>query len=77
MDNIGNDDFILGVQTEFQRDMLRQHGDLCVCMDATHGTNMCDFNLITIDEFGEGIPVAWAITKQRGCYSPGRIFKGN
>jgi hypothetical protein len=29
MDNIGNDDFILGVQTEFQRDMLLKYGDVC------------------------------------------------
>ena len=40
---------------------------MCVCMDATHGTNMYDFNLITVlvvDEFGEGIPTAWAITNR-------------
>ena len=37
----------------------------CICMDATHGTNMYDFKLITLqvrDEFGEDIPVAWVIT---------------
>ena len=37
-------------------------------MDATHGTNnMCDFKLLTvliIDEFGEGIPVAWMISNR-------------
>ena len=67
MDNIGHNDFILGLQTQFQRDMLCKYGNMCVCMDATHGTNMYDFNLITvlvIDEFGEGIPVAWAITNR-------------
>ena len=34
-------------------------------MDATHGTNIYDFQLITLlimDSLGEGIPVAWAIT---------------
>ena len=40
MDNIRNDDFILGLQTEFQRDVLCKYGNMCVCMDATHGTNM-------------------------------------
>jgi len=38
---------------------------MCICMDATHGTNMYDFKLITLlvlDKFGEGIPVACAIT---------------
>ena len=67
MDNVGNDDFILGIQTQFQRDMLCKYGDVCICMDATHGTNMCDFKLITIlvlDDFGEGIPVAWAISNR-------------
>ena len=67
MDNIGNDDFILGIQTEFQCDMLCKYGHMCICMDATHGTNMYDFKLVTvlvIDEFGEGIPVAWAITNR-------------
>ena len=44
-----------------------KYGKVCVCMDATHGTNMYDFNLITvliIDEFGEGIPVAWAVSNR-------------
>ena len=67
MDNIGINDFILGIQTQFQRDMLCKYGSTCVCMDATHGTNMYDFNLITvlvIDQFGEGIPAAWAIANR-------------
>ena len=66
MDNVGIDDFILGIQTEFQKDMLLGL-DKCVCIDSTHGTNMYDFNLITvlvIDGFGEGIPVAWAIANR-------------
>ena len=47
--------------------MLLKFGDKCVCIDSTHGTNMYDFNLITvlvIDGFGEGIPVAWAIANR-------------
>ena len=40
MNNIGKNDFLLGLQTQFQRDMLIKHGGVCVCMDATHGTNM-------------------------------------
>ena len=28
-DNVGNDDFILGIQTQFQRDMLCKYGDVC------------------------------------------------
>ena len=36
-------------------------------MDATHGKNLYDFKLITLlvlDDFGEGIPVAWVITNR-------------
>ena len=67
MDNVGSDDFILGIQTDVQLDMLCKYGHMCICMDATHGTNMYDFKLITLlvhDEFGEGIPVVWAITNR-------------
>ena len=47
--------------------MLKQFGNMAICMDATHGTNQYHFLLITvliIDEFGEGIPVAWAISSR-------------
>ena len=67
MNNVGNDDFILGIQTQFQRDMLCKYGHTCICMGATHGMNMYDFKLITllvVDDFGEGIPVAWVITNR-------------
>ena len=43
MNNVGKDDFILGIQTQFQRDMLRTYGHMCICMDGTHGTNMYHF----------------------------------
>lgn len=65
--NVGTDDFIIGIQTNFQREMLQKHGQVCVCMDATHKTNIYDFKLITLlvtDEYGEGIPVAWAVTNR-------------
>ena len=37
------------------------------CMDATHSTNMYNFLLITVlvfHDFGEGVPVAWAISNR-------------
>ena len=37
MDDVGKNDFLLGIQTQFQRDMLIKYGEMCVCMDATHG----------------------------------------
>ena len=81
MDNVGIDDFILGIQTQFQREMLCKYGDVCICMDATHGTKMYDFKLITIlvlDDFGEGLPVAWTISNMQGrCCNVGRISGSN
>lgn len=65
MDNIADDDFLLGIQTEFQCDLLRQFGAEAVCMDSTHGTNHYDFYLTTlliVDEWGEGVPVAWLVS---------------
>ncbi len=48
MDNAAECDFILGIQTEFQRDMLRKFGSNVICMDSTHGTNSYDFYLTTV-----------------------------
>lgn len=60
------DDVMIVFQTEMQAEMLKSYGhDKVVCMDATHGTNMYGFLLITIlvvDDYGEGYPVAWCIT---------------
>ena len=56
-----------GIQSQFQRDMMRQLGSNVICVDATHGTNIYDFYLISVllvDEFGEGIPVVWAISNR-------------
>ena len=38
-----------------------------VCVDATHGTNTYDFQLISIiviDEFGEGFPAGWCLANK-------------
>ena len=67
MDNIGENDFLLVIQTEFQRDVLQKWGNDTICTDTTYNTNAYDFNLITLlvlDDFGEGIPVAWEIANR-------------
>ena len=59
------DDFLLALQDQFQLDMMKAFGGNIICIDATHGTNVYDYLLITltvIDDYEEGIPVAWAIT---------------
>lgn len=61
---LSKDDFILGTQTQFQRDVMKEYGNTLICMDATHGTNHYQFKLITVlvlDDFGEGVPVGWMI----------------
>ena len=55
MDNVGSDDFILGIQTDFKLDVLWKYGHMCISTDAKHGTYMYDLKLITLlvhDEFG-------------------------
>ena len=61
------DDFALCIQTQFQCDMLKRFGKNCICIDSTHSTNHYDFPLTTlmvIDEFGEGVPVAYMISNR-------------
>ena len=47
--------------------MMKMFGPALVCVDATHGTNHYNFKLVTVivlDEFGEGVPVAWMISNK-------------
>ena len=46
MENLRKEDMLV-IQTEFQRDMMVKFGNNIVCLDATHGTTMYDFLLIT------------------------------
>lgn len=64
---MAKNDFLIGIQTSFQRDMLLQFGPKAICMDSTHSTNAYDFFLITIlvlDDLGEGVPIAWIISNR-------------
>lgn len=59
------DDMMIVVQTSLQAELMKSctNGKI-VCMDSTHGTNGYGFYLISIlvvDEFGEGVPVAWCV----------------
>ena len=60
-------DFLLVMQTEFQRGMLCSYASRGVCMDTTYKINDYDFNLTTVmvlDDFQEGIPVLWALSSR-------------
>lgn len=63
--DLAKDDFLMAIQTPFQREMLKTFAYKGICCDSTHGTNSYDFPLTTIhviDEYGEGIPVAWCLS---------------
>ena len=63
--NLGSEDFLLCIQTEFQRDVMKQFGNNIICMDATHSITVYDFLLISVlivDEYCGGVPVAWAMS---------------
>ena len=65
MDNLAKDDFLMVIQTEFLRDIMMQYGQNAILIDSTHGLTQHNFLLITvmtIDEHGEGVPIAWAIS---------------
>ena len=49
--------FILGVQTQWQKEVFIKYANSIFCMDSTHGTNAYQFKVITCivpDEFGKG-----------------------
>lgn len=64
-------DILIGIQTEFQKDMFLKYGKNCVCIDSLHETSQYDYFLIivmVIDGMGEILPVAWLISnKEDSC----------
>ena len=72
------DDIILVIQTPIQADMfLKCANQSAVCVDATHGTNAYDFQLISIlvvDELGEGFPVGWCFSNKEDQATLGNFF---
>ncbi len=58
--------------------MMKLFGDNIICVDATHGTNVYDFQVISIvvvDEFGEGFPAAWCICNREDQIALQDFFK--
>uniref|UniRef100_A0A6P7GY30 Uncharacterized protein LOC114348268 n=1 Tax=Diabrotica virgifera virgifera TaxID=50390 RepID=A0A6P7GY30_DIAVI len=59
------EDFVLMIMTEGQKELLLRFGDDCICMDGTHGLNGYGFELHTIlvlDDLREGYPSAFLIS---------------
>lgn len=62
---IEKNDFVLVLMTSFQKCMLYRLGADRICVDSTHGISNYGFELVTllvIDQYEEGIPVAFCIT---------------
>ena len=60
-------DFLLALQTQFQKEMFEKHAQKLICVDATHVTTAYDFQLVTVlvtDDYDEGILVAWLISNK-------------
>lgn len=66
-EKLENSDFMLAIMTKPQEELLKKLGTDRICIDGTHGTTGCDFQLVTllcVDEFGAGFPVAYCITNR-------------
>lgn len=59
---------LLGIQTDFQKEMLKAFGSKAIWMDATHGvTQYKKYQLVTVlvvSDYGTGFPVAWFIVSE-------------
>lgn len=67
--NLEKENFILVISTNFQLQMFKHFGSSSnskICIDSTHCTNEYGLQLTTIvvvDEFGNGFPCAYCISK--------------
>ena len=72
------DDFMLAIQSEFQKDAMMMYGAKGILVDTTRGTTQYDFLLITVlvvDDHGEGLPVAWAISDKEDLNAITQFFE--
>ena len=65
--NLLAEDYIIIIQSPFQKHMTQKLSSRGVWCDSTQGTTIYDFHLMTLlalDEFGEGFPMAWCISNR-------------
>ena len=63
--NLAKENFAIVIQNPFQRMMAQTFAHKGVCVDSTHGTTAYDFlltSVVVLDEFGEGVPIAWLLS---------------
>jgi len=64
-DGLAEDDFVLVIQTPYQRDIFKKFATDRICIDSTHGTNAHDFQLTSIfvvDQMEQGFPGAFCLS---------------
>ena len=64
------DSFAVIMQTEFQKHLMQKFGSKGFCCDTTHGPTGYDFklnSLLVLDEFEEGVPVAFCLSNRDIC----------
>ncbi|GFW71717.1 MULE domain-containing protein [Trichonephila clavipes] len=59
-----DEDFVLVIMTDFQKEMIKKYGKDKICIDGTHGLNIYSYNfnlysVLVVDEHKNGIPVAF------------------
>ncbi len=63
--DLTDDDFMVIIQSPFQKEMAQKFASNGICVDATHGTTGYDFlltSLVVADEYGEGFPIIWCLS---------------
>lgn len=63
--DLAKDDFMIIIQSPFQKVMSNKFATKGICVDATHGTNGYDFpltSLVVLDEYWAGFPIAWCLS---------------
>ncbi|GFT74293.1 MULE domain-containing protein [Trichonephila clavipes] len=69
--SLKDEDFVLVIMTDFQKEMIKKYGKDKICIDGTHGlnthTHSYDFNLysvLVVDEHKNGIPEAFCFSNR-------------
>lgn len=64
---LAEDDFILILMNEAQKEILKKYGSDAICIDGTHGLNQYNFELISLlilDDLRQGFPCAFLISNR-------------
>ncbi|RUS72756.1 hypothetical protein EGW08_019474, partial [Elysia chlorotica] len=78
MKTLQKEDIILAIQTPFQKEMMKDYGKKCLCVDLTRRREDDKYHLYSVLVFVEGeveVPVAWLITNRSDSLVLALFFK--